>query len=399
MKRFTAIFSLFVIVSIFLFATNGFSYTKTELKQLIKAYQNGQELTEEQLVAIQDVLPQPAEQTKNLLRKPTEARVVVLDEDFSSGALPTGWQNVDNVGGGEIWVFNNPGARTINTTTGANGFAIFDSDFNGAASGPENSDLITLPLDCSTLTNVILEFEHYFQAGFGGLGELFVSGDSGTNWTSLQSWSALTTPNAETVTYDITTIAAGQSQVLIRWNWIGDYSWYWAVDDVRVYSLDDNPLMVVTPDTLYDTVLVGGTTMDMITVENAQSLPSVLNFTVTEDPAVAWLAVTPNSGSVLFMSSLDLDVNFDASGLTAGAYTTSLIVAGNDTTNAEDTVQVFFQVNQAPIISWTPDSMSFTLDPFGIQFPVKDSLTMTLSNTGTGPLNWQGGEPPPELMY
>ena len=57
----------------------------------------------------------------------------------------------------------------------------------------------------------------------------------------------------------------------------------------------------------------------------------------------------------------NLDVTLDATGLTAGAYNTELIVAGNDTTNLEDTVVVNMVVNNAPIIRVEPDSLFFTM--------------------------------------
>ncbi|MEA3452150.1 MAG: hypothetical protein U9Q83_09655, partial [Bacteroidota bacterium] len=101
------------------------------------------------------------------------AKGVIMTETFAAG-LPSGWQNVDNGSTGFIWTFDNPGARTINTTTFSDGFAIFDSDNNGG--GAEDADLITAPIDCSGNTTVRLSFEHYCRSDFGGSGEVFVSG-------------------------------------------------------------------------------------------------------------------------------------------------------------------------------------------------------------------------------
>ncbi|MDD3860531.1 MAG: choice-of-anchor J domain-containing protein [Bacteroidales bacterium] len=168
----------------------------------------------------------------------------ILAEDFSGGVLPTGWQNVDNATGG-VWSFTNPGEQTINTTTNANGFVIFDSDFLGSDGAAENADLITSVLDCSGYTTVILTFEHYFYAGYDGAAEVLVSADNGSNWTSVGAWAATSTANAELFTANISSIAAGQSQVMVKWNWQGDYSWYWAVDDVLIYAPDANDLSVV----------------------------------------------------------------------------------------------------------------------------------------------------------
>ncbi|MCD4745967.1 MAG: hypothetical protein K8R58_06680, partial [Bacteroidales bacterium] len=157
-------------------------------------------------------------------------------QDFSTGVLPACWQNIDNLAGG-VWQFNDPCTRTINTTTSANGFAIFDSDCYGSDGQAEDADLISPVFDCTSETIVILQFEHYFQSGYGGAAEVFYSIDNGTNWTSLGAWSASSTSNAQAEYYDISTQAAGQSQVLFRWNWQGDWSWFWAVDDVLVTNV------------------------------------------------------------------------------------------------------------------------------------------------------------------
>ena len=58
-------------------------------------------------------------------------------EDFSEGELPQCWRNIDHVGYGQGWQFNNPGGKIINTTTAANGFAILDSDHYGPGNDPE----------------------------------------------------------------------------------------------------------------------------------------------------------------------------------------------------------------------------------------------------------------------
>ena len=96
--------------------------------------------------------------------------------------------------------------------------------------------------------------------------------------------------------------------------------------------------MVVAPQVLVDTLLVGETGMVQFNISNTQASPTTLTFSVTEDPAVSWLSVTPDTGSATSGNSAIIDVNLDATGLAAGPYTTDLIVAGSDTNNAADTV-------------------------------------------------------------
>ena len=92
---------------------------------------------------------------------PNNSKGAVFSETFSSGKLPAGWLNVDNNGGGK-WLFSNPKPRTINSTTGKTGIAIFDSDYLGGDGKTENADLITPSIDCSALTSVTLSFETLF---------------------------------------------------------------------------------------------------------------------------------------------------------------------------------------------------------------------------------------------
>ncbi|MDF1547738.1 MAG: CARDB domain-containing protein, partial [Bacteroidales bacterium] len=178
--------------------------------------------------------------TEGLITKQnnTKSRLKVsglFTETFSSGTLPAGWTNTDNTDNSAgTWAFDNPGGRGINTTTGASGFAIFDSDALGSDGLAEDADLISPAIDCSSLSTVILSFEHYYYGYSNSVAEVFVSGDNGATWTSLEAWGTTSTTNAALAKYDISSVAAGQSQVKIRWNFQGNWAWYWAIDDVIV---------------------------------------------------------------------------------------------------------------------------------------------------------------------
>jgi hypothetical protein len=230
-------------------------------------------------------------------------KATIFSEDFSEGILPVGWDTIDNTGGG-VWVFNNPGEQIINTTTAANGFAIFDSDDLGNDGLAENADLISPAFDCSGLTAVKLSFEHYFEAGFGGSAEVFVSGDNGTNWTSLQAWSATSTANAEAAEYNISAIAAGHSQVKIKWRWIGDYSWYWAVDDILVFAPETHDLTVtnITPKGF---LLSGSTVAPVVTVENVGATAEA-SYSVTLKDGAAYNQTVNVSTSIAPDSTYDV---------------------------------------------------------------------------------------------
>jgi PKD repeat protein len=152
--------------------------------------------------------------------------------DFSEGGLPDCWLNLDNQGNGQVWQFDNPGGRTILTTTTANGFAILDSDHYGSGNS-QNAELITPVFDFSAYTIVILGFEHYFMYYAGSSAILSYSINGGSSWTAIQTWTA-TTANPAIFSLDISSLVAGQSNVKFSWKYTGTYGWYWAVDDISI---------------------------------------------------------------------------------------------------------------------------------------------------------------------
>lgn len=164
------------------------------------------------------------------------AKATIFSEDFSSGALPVDWANVDNGTSTVAWSFDNPGDRTINTTSNANGFAIIDSDEAGSVD--LDGDLITPTMDLSANTNVFVEFEHYFRSYSTSSGAFSYSIDDGATWIEVSSWTGTSTDNAALFNMDLTTELAGQATVKLKWNYVGDYAYYWAIDDVKVYEAE-----------------------------------------------------------------------------------------------------------------------------------------------------------------
>lgn len=179
-------------------------------------------------------------------------------EDFSAG-LPATWTAVDNAGHGVNWKYtatgifhlgSPAGLDTLSTvgTSAANGYMMYDSDSSGGGVGGENADLTSGVIDCSSHTSVILTFNqllvHYAESA-----KVYVSND-GSNWTEVYDASAglsqgQATPNPDFVNLDISSVAAGQDTVYIRWNFTGDYDYWWMIDDVQLYEPDPNDAGVI----------------------------------------------------------------------------------------------------------------------------------------------------------
>jgi hypothetical protein len=160
-----------------------------------------------------------------------EKKSFTYTQDFSSGTLPDCWSVFDSLKTENIWTFNNPGNRTITTTSNLNGFAIIDSDEYGNEN-TQNCDLISPVFDFTNYATVELKFEHFLDTYPGSMGTLLYSTDNGYNWVTYQTW--INMSDTETFTANLSAELAGKSQVMFKWNYIGEYAQYWAIDDVTV---------------------------------------------------------------------------------------------------------------------------------------------------------------------
>ncbi len=156
-------------------------------------------------------------------------------ESFDLGALPTGWTVTDGAGSGVVWRFDDPKPRG-NLTGGTGPFAMVDSDYGGA----KNVDTIlrSPALDFSDKTTVILEFKYDFRWYTYGLNEVAdvdVSNNGGVTWTNVWRRSSTNDRGPKTARINISTLAAGQSDVRVRFHYYNaNYEWWWQVDDVFV---------------------------------------------------------------------------------------------------------------------------------------------------------------------
>jgi PKD repeat protein len=157
-----------------------------------------------------------------------------FQEEFSSGIIPSCWENIDHQGNGQVWQFNNPRNRPIGTPTAGNGIAILDSD-NYGGGNTQNADLVSPPLDFSEAISVNVSFQHHFELYVAETATFSYSIDGGNSWTILDTW-VTSTNNPELESYDITAETAGEPDVRFKWNYTGTYGWWWALDDINIES-------------------------------------------------------------------------------------------------------------------------------------------------------------------
>jgi hypothetical protein len=162
-------------------------------------------------------------------------------QDFSAGAIPSCWAIIDNDGSGLAWTFVDPNSRPFSSTTAGNGYALMDSDAYGDGNS-QDADLVTPEFDFSGFASVNLEFQHVFRSYAGSSIELLYSINGGSNWTSIQAWTAdignYTTGAPVTFSQDLTSEVAGQSSVKFKWNYTGSWGYYWLVDDISITGVE-----------------------------------------------------------------------------------------------------------------------------------------------------------------
>ncbi len=178
-----------------------------------------------------------------------------LQFEIGVGLEPTGFAPID----------------ALVSTTAENGFAMVDSDLYGGEEGGteiENCWIQTVnPIDCSGQATVALGFENFYRMWDGGSDDgneyclVEVSLD-GTTWpdintyevseadpgTRYELWPDMGTQdpvsNPTYKFFDLSSIAAGESTVYLRFRWKGTWGYAWMIDDLEMFDLPDDNLAV-----------------------------------------------------------------------------------------------------------------------------------------------------------
>ncbi len=180
----------------------------------------------------------------------------IWSDDFSTAA---NWAIASTGSNPEQWhIINTPNSIPVSALspfaapTAANGFLFVNSDANNTGD-QDGTPIITTAttvnaIDCSAHSVVKVKYNHNFRWWHDTRG-IRVSGDNGATWTEflISDETDYFTPNQnsanpEVTVIDISSIAAGQSQVKIQFYYNdNDYwGWYWAVDDVELYVPEAN---------------------------------------------------------------------------------------------------------------------------------------------------------------
>ena len=162
----------------------------------------------------------------------------LLSEDFDEvGALPAGWDN--SVFTWRDWQSTNNGGRYGTIVGGTDYGFVCDSDEAGA--GSVDSWLISPSFDCSAYGVVELNFTHrynwYGEVEPEGI-YVYVTIDGDVDisdnvvFHEIGPDIALTTENI-----DISSIVVGQADVRVGLRYVGDFDYWWVVDDIIVNGI------------------------------------------------------------------------------------------------------------------------------------------------------------------
>jgi N-acetylneuraminic acid mutarotase len=148
-----------------------------------------------------------------------------------------GWTQVDNLGNGEVWRFDNPGNESP-PGGGDLDFAIEDS-FHYGSGHSQDASLVSPVADLSTATDPTISFVTYyfeFPGDNSQTGDVDLSLDGGTTWTTVwhQTTAIIGPDGVNQISIPIPQ-AAGDANVRIRFHYTGaNESGNWGVDNVQV---------------------------------------------------------------------------------------------------------------------------------------------------------------------
>lgn len=173
-------------------------------------------------------------------------QTILVDENFDVGTFPSGWTQTSNATDGGWLMGNNNSLQSQWWSIAAHGNFIATND--DACDCDKTLDyLIMPPLDLSTLTSAVLQFESYFDAGSlsGGteVATIEYSLDNGVTWTLLQTIIGTDDGAWDAQTVSLNTIL-GNANVLVAFHYFDDNNWLfgWGIDDVLVFELEGTDL-------------------------------------------------------------------------------------------------------------------------------------------------------------
>ena len=196
-------------------------------------------------------------------------KAIVWTEDFANGMASTNGTWTTGGTNGNVWKHSfyttsgewSTGTVPMASTTASNGFMLFDADSVNFPLSPNyitlTGELISPSIDLSGEPTALLKIEQDFRYCCSGTHDVFVSvsTNNGASWSAPFDLTGGTAPNDDFYTTNgdsyvqyanISSLAAGQSNVKLKFTWDGNASgsshYYWTIDDISIESLPDDDM-------------------------------------------------------------------------------------------------------------------------------------------------------------
>ncbi len=174
---------------------------------------------------------------------------------------PEGWTNFDNTDRGDVWIWSKDSIKGyytklpgIDSNTPEDGWMILPSDAYNYRDNVQTFNNVDAwfqiaPIDCSAVSSVVIRFYQQFRTCCDNayVLSLMVSNDGGVHWatydcrfgTRVNDWAL-----RNDVEINISDVAAGMNQVLIRFYYSTARNYFWAIDDLRLTEAYHNELVL-----------------------------------------------------------------------------------------------------------------------------------------------------------
>lgn len=282
------------------------------------------------------------------------AQVFHINENFSTGSgstPPSGWSNniITGNAGFDQWRFNNPAGRTL-TTPITSPAAIFDSDNLSSGGGAENVALESPATNTTGYNTVRLKWDQFFAGVYNGTDGIYVEVYNGTSWQTVYSNTTLAYPGgASSQDIDVSTHASNRTGVKVRFRFVGDYSWWWIVDNVQLYT----PVTDVQATAVLSPAAVCGAASENVVVRVRNNSPSA----ISNIPVIA--LVSGSFGSATLNTTLTRSLASNASDTVIFTTTYNTLAGGTlnvkaytnlgaDVNRANDTINYSVAVSGSP---------------------------------------------------
>jgi len=147
---------------------------------------------------------------------------VILETAFEIGP-PVGWTIIDGYSDGETWFW-------AQTRDGLRRLMVVDSDSAGEI--PMDEQLVSNSVDCSDYDSVILTFEHLFAYWTDEIADVDVR-IGGGSWQNVARYQGADAN--EVAEFDISSIAAGQADVQVRWHYYNaNWEYWWIIYNAAI---------------------------------------------------------------------------------------------------------------------------------------------------------------------